>query len=258
MRVTSIQLEMKDRSKEENLDHALNMLEQAPPSELILLPEIWPCGFFSFDRYRAESEPLDGQIVGALREKAVGQKCYIMTGSFVERDGEDLFNTSVLLNPQGKIIARYRKIHLFGYQSDEKRILTPGEEVVAIDTPWGVAGLSTCYDLRFPEFFRKMVDQGVKLFLIASAWPHVRLEAWTLFNRARAHENLAYLFSCNCAGSNGGKRYAGHSMLIDPSGKVIAEGGEGECFVSAEIDPDLVDSVRKDFSALDDRVFSIT
>jgi predicted amidohydrolase len=122
------------------------------------------------------------------------------------------------------------------------------------DTPWGICGFSTCYDLRFPELFRRMVDQGARLFLIASAWPLVRLEAWKLFNRARAHENLAFLISCNAAGFNDGKQYAGHSMIVDPLGQVVAQGGEQEELVSAEIDPGLVDTVRQDFSALDDRV----
>lgn len=255
MRVTSIQIDIKDRPKEENLEYALQLVDQAPLSDLLLLPEVWPCGFFSFYRYQNESEPLNGPTVSAFQKKAVARGCYIHMGSFVEQDGDDLFNTSLLLNPQGQIIARYRKIHLFGYQSEEKKILTPGKEVVVVDTPWGLAGLSTCYDLRFPEFFRKMLDQGAKLFLVASAWPHVRLEAWTLFNRVRALENLSYLFSCNCAGANGGKQYAGQSMIVDPLGRVITEGGEREAFVSAEVDPALVDSVRDDFRSLDDRIF---
>jgi len=246
---------MKDRSKEENVGHALDMVDQAPQSDLILLPEIWPCGYFSFDRYPSESEPMNGPTVIAFQKKAVERQCHILIGSIVEKEDENLFNTSLLLDPQGQTIARYRKIHLFGYQSEEKEILTPGAEVVVENTPWGLAGLSTCYDLRFPEFFRKMVDKGARLFLVPSAWPHVRLEAWVLFNRARALENLSFLFSCNCVGSNNGKRYAGHSMIVDPLGRVICEGGEDECYVSADVDPHLVDSVRAEFSALDDRVF---
>ena len=255
MRVTSIQVEMKDRSKEENLANVLNLMDRAGSCDLILLPEIWPCGFFRFDRYRAESEPLDGLIMSALKKRAVDLKCHVMTGSIVERDGRDLFNTTLLLNSEGEIIARYRKVHLFGYQSGEKELLKGGDEVVVAPTPWGPAGLSICYDLRFPEFYRKMVDAGAAIFLVASAWPHARLETWTLFNRARAIENLAYVFSCNCAGANKGQQYAGHSMIVDPMGNIIAEGGDGECFVSAEIDPNLVDSVRKEFPALKDRVF---
>jgi len=255
MRITSIQLDMKERSKEESLAYALSLLHHAPASDLFLLPEIWPCGFFSFDRYRSDSEPVDGPVVKAFQNEAKKRGSHILMGSMVEREGDRLFNTTFFLNPKGEIIGRYRKIHLFGYQSRERGLLTPGTEIAVVETPWGKMGLSTCYDLRFPEFYRKMVDLGSTFFLVASAWPRVRLEAWSLFNRARALENLAYLFSCNCAGSNANTEYAGHSMLVDPLGKVIAEGGEGKDYVSAEVDPGLVKAVRKDFPALDDRVF---
>jgi len=253
MRVTSIQLAMTDQLKEINVEHALGLIDQAPPSDLFLLPEIWPCGFFSFDRYKRDSEAIDGPIVTAFKAAARKRKCHIFMGSMVERDGSHLYNTSILLNPTGEIAAHYRKIHLFGYQSQETAILEPGEDVVVADTPWGKSGLSTCYDLRFPELYRRMVDAGATFFLVASAWPKVRLDAWRLFNRCRAHENLAFLISCNCAGANQGKTYAGHSMIVDPLGQVLAEGTAEEEWVSAEIDPDQVDAVRQDFPALEDR-----
>lgn len=256
MIVTSIQLAMTDQPKEKNVEHALSLIDQAPPSDLILLPEIWPCGFFSFDRYERDSESIEGPIVKAFKDKARKINCYIFMGSMVENDGEQLFNTSIFLNPKGEIAAQYRKMHLFGYQSEEASILTPGQDVVVADTPWGATGFSTCYDLRFPELFRRMVDQGAKFFLVTSAWPQVRLEAWKLFNRSRAHENLAFLISCNCAGANQGKKYAGHSMIVDPLGRVVAEGSDEEELVSARIDPKLVDTVRQDFPALEDRLLS--
>ena len=255
MKVSSIQLEITDRSKDENLKYALDTLDGVSDSELILLPEIWPSGYFSFDRYQAESEPVDGPTVEIFRNKARERTCHILMGSFVENDGGQIYNTTLLLDPQGNILARYRKIHLFGYQSDERKILSSGRDVVVVDAAWGPSGFSTCYDLRFPELFRLMVDKGATFFLIPSAWPMARLAAWRLFNRARAHENLAYLISCNCAGINAGIQYAGHSMIVDPLGQVVAEGGETEEIVTAEIDPGLVDSVRAEFSFLDNRVF---
>ena len=255
MKVTSIQLGVFDRPKERNVKHAVNLIDEAPASDLILLPEIWPCGFFSFDRYQSESEPVNGPTVGVFKEKARERQCHILMGSFVEKDSDYLFNTTILLNPNGDIVAQYRKIHLFGYQSQETELLTPGNEVVVTDTPWGESGLSTCYDLRFPELFRKMIDKNAQFFLVVSAWPHVRLEAWRLFNRVRAHENLAYLFSCNCAGFSSGSQFAGHSMIVDPLGQVLAEAGEEEEILSADIDPGMVASVRGDFPALSDRVF---
>jgi predicted amidohydrolase len=180
MKVSSIQLGMKDRPKDETVAHALGLVDQASGSDLILLPEIWPCGFFSFDRYRSDSETLEGPTVTAFRQKARDQHAHILMGSLVEHEGRNFYNTTIFINPQGEIVARYRKIHLFGYQSDETQILTPGKEVVVTATPWGVCGFSTCYDLRFPELFRRMVDQDACFFLIASAWPQVRGRTKTL------------------------------------------------------------------------------
>ena len=175
-------------------------------------------------------------------------------GSFVERRTEGLFNTSLLIDFVGNVTVAYRKIHLFGYQSSERDLLTRGTEVIVTNTPWGRAGLATCYDLRFPEQFRKMVDLGAEFFLVVSAWPAVRLEPWILFNRARALENLAFLISCNCAGSDAGSAYAGHSMVVDPLGNILAQGKDKECLITVEVDMDQVASVRKEFSVLHDRV----
>jgi predicted amidohydrolase len=179
----------------------------------------------------------------------------LLTGSFVERDGPDLFNTALLLDPDGEILARYRKIHLFGLQSEERRLLRRGDDVTVVPTPWGRAGFATCYDLRFPELFRRMLDRGAESFLVTSAWPQPREEAWVLLNRARAVENLAFVFACNCAGEVGGKRYVGRSMIVDPSGAVLADGGTGEGIVSADVDPGRVAEVRREFPFLEDRVF---
>jgi predicted amidohydrolase len=245
---------MTDRPKEKNVAHALSVIDGVPAADLILLPEIWPCGFFAFDRYASDSEPLDGSTVSAFRRKARERRCHLVMGSLVERDAGGLFNTTVFIGPGGEIIARYRKIHLFGYQSDETKLLTPGKDIVVADTPWGRAGFSTCYDLRFPELFRGMVDRGAELFIVPSAWPLARIEAWRLFNRARAHENLAFLISCNCAGENTGKRYGGHSMVVDPWGRVLAEGGEGGEIVSVEIDVGQAAAARAEFPVLADRV----
>jgi predicted amidohydrolase len=255
VRIASIQIEMADRPKEKNVEHALSMIDQVTSAELILLPEIWPCGFFAFDRYASDSEPLDGPTVNLFRQKARERRCHLVMGSLVERDAESLFNTTVFIGPAGEMLACYRKIHLFGYQSDETKLLCPGKEIIVADTPWGRSGFATCYDLRFPEMFRRMVDREAEIFIIPSAWPLARIEAWRLFNRARAHENQAFLISCNCAGENAGKRYGGHSMVVDPWGQVAAEGGEGEEIVTAEIDPAQVEQARKEFPALADRVF---
>ncbi|MBU2643548.1 carbon-nitrogen family hydrolase [bacterium] len=255
MRITSIQLEIQDRPQAENLAEALLQVDNAPPSDLLVLPEIWTVGFFSFDRYRDESETLNGKTVSAFRDMAVKKACYLHMGSFVEKEDNNYYNTSLLLSPSGDIAARYRKIHLFGYRSREQQILTAGSGIATCETPFGVVGLTTCYDLRFPELYRMMVNQGTTMFLVSSAWPAARLEAWQLFNRVRALENLSFLVSCNCAGANGADRYAGHSFIVDPLGNILAEGGEEGEYVTDDIDPALTLKARKEFPALEDRVY---
>jgi predicted amidohydrolase len=254
MRVTAIQLKIEDRSKDDALAHVLAELDATSGSDLVLLPELWPCGYFSFARYAPDAEPLDGPLLKALCAKARDLGSYLFLGSFVERDGDKLYNTSALIDSSGEIVARYRKMHLFGYESQERQLLAPGTEVVVTPTPWGMAGLSICYDIRFPELYREMTAAGAEFFLVAAAWPAARVEAWTLLNRARALENLAYVFACNGCGTNGGVELAGHSLMIDPRGRVLAEGGAGPSFVTADVDPMAVPRLRAEFPALRDRV----
>jgi predicted amidohydrolase len=101
---------MEDRPKAETVEHALGLVEQAAGSDLILLPEIWPCGFFSFDRYRSDSEALEGPTVTAFRQKARDHHTHILMGSLVEQDGQNFYNSTIFIDPQGEIVARYRKI----------------------------------------------------------------------------------------------------------------------------------------------------
>ncbi len=253
MRVTCVQLEIGDRSKDDRVREVLALLDECRGSDLVLLPELWPCGYFNFDRYGEESEAIDGPTVTALASKARELGTHVWMGSFVERDGDHLFNTALLFDSEGKIVARYRKMHLFSYNSREKELLKPGTDVVVASLPWGRTGLSICYDVRFPELFRRMLDEQARFFLISAAWPAERVEAWRVLCTARAIENASYVFACNAAGSNAGVAIAGHSLIIDPLGRIVAEGGDGPGIVSAEIEPSLPDLIRFSFPAVDDR-----
>lgn len=255
MRVASIQLETIEGSKTKTLEHAGEMIRQCRGADLILLPELWNIGFMSFDRYREEAETEEGPTLGLLRSLARDLSCYLHTGSFVEKREERFYNSSFFLNPEGEILGHYWKVHLFTYQSEEGTILTRGTSITVIPTEFGNFGMATCYDLRFPEFFRRMLDQGAQFFLISSAWPYPRLEHWLLFNRTRALENLAFLISSNSAGINRGKRFVGHSLVVDPMGNVIAGSGDEECIVRAEVNQNTVLQARREFPALEDRVF---
>ncbi len=255
MRIASIQLNVIEESKEKALEHASDMIRRSQGADLVMLPELWNIGFMSYDRYRDEAEAQEGPTLSILRTLAKELPCYLHTGSFVEKIGDRFYNSSFLLNPKGEILGNYQKIHLFGYQSQETEILTRGTSLSVIPTEFGTFGLAICYDLRFPELFRKMVDQGVEFFLVCSAWPYPRLEHWLFLNRTRALENLSYLISSNSSGMNRGKQFLGHSMAVDPMGNILAGGGDEECIVWADIDRNTVLKTRADFPFLKDRMF---
>lgn len=262
IRVASIQLwHNDDDSKQDRITHAEQLIDSAAESDLILLPELWNIGWWSFDIYRESSETLQGETISRIAEKARAVNAYVLAGSIVERQGDSLRNTAVLLDPRGKVIATFRKMHLSGFgESREAELCKRGEEIVAIKTELGVLGLSICYDLHFPELFRKMaVDHDAEIFLHISAWPMQWLDTWRTLCQARATENLCFLVSCNLAGINRGKEYLGHSAIVNPHplGATFASAGIYETVVKGEIDIAEIYRLREWFHALEDRFLSV-
>jgi predicted amidohydrolase len=253
MLTASIQMTVVEDDKAMTIDKAVALIRKARDADVVLLPELWNIGFMSFEQYVSEAENKDGPTLSTFRNLARELKVHLHTGSFVEKDSGKYYNSSYLLSPEGEILGNYRKVHLFGFNSGETRILTRGTEVVVAETGLGTFGLATCYDLRFPELFRRMVEQGAEVFLICSAWPYPRLEHWTLLNRTRALENQCFLVSANSAGFNKGTQFVGHSMVVDPWGIPLASGGDDETIVRSEIDLSEVKNARKRFPALADR-----
>jgi predicted amidohydrolase len=222
----------------------------ATEADLVLLPELWATGYFAFDDYAATAQPLDGPLVQALGAAAKAAGVTLHGGSMVERAADgSLHNTSLLFDPDGTLAHTYRKVHLFGYGSREQELLTPGTAVGAR----GPYALSTCYDLRFPELFRRQVDAGSRLFLVAAAWPLPRLAHWQVLLRSRALENQSFLAACNAGGRQGDVELAGRSAVVDPWGEVVAEAGGGAETLLVDVDPELVTRSRADFPALADR-----
>jgi predicted amidohydrolase len=247
-------MSISDEGKNSHLERASSLIDSIDHADLILLPEIWNIGYFAFDSYQKESEDLEGGTVALLQEKAVKKTAFIFGGSFIKRSAGKLYNTCILISPKGEILAQYSKIHLFGFNSEETILLTRGTELSVVKTEIGTFGLSVCYDLRFPEMYRKMADLGAEMFLVASAWPLPRIEAWLMLNRVRALENQVFLVSSNCSGSSKGKQFIGHSMVIDPWGTPLASSGFEECVVEAKVDLQKVNEIRKLFPAFTDRV----
>jgi predicted amidohydrolase len=228
--------------------------EAAAGSDLVVLPELWTPGYFAFDRYEDRAEPLDGPLLTRLRRWAAETGTHLHVGSVLERgDGDRLHNTAVLLGPSGEVELAYRKVHVFGYESLESTLLTPGERADVARTSLAAVGTSTCYDLRFPELYRQLVDRGAELIVVPAAWPAARLEHWRLFTRARAVENQVFLVACNAGGTQGEVVLGGHSVVVDPWGRVLGEAGTGEEILRVEIDLAEVARIRQEFPVLDDR-----
>ncbi len=253
MKIASIQMSVVEGDKTATIDKAVENIHRCEGCDLIILPEIWNIGFMSFDRYIPEAEDSQGQTLTRLGEAAKETGVYLHTGSFVEEKDARYYNSSYLISPDGEVLANYLKIHLFGYNSKETQMLTPGDRVVVVDTPIGKLGLATCYDLRFPELFRKMAEKGAEIFLICSAWPYPRLEHWLMLNRVRALENQCFLMSSNSVGFNQGIQFVGHSMITDPWGTVMAGAGDNEIIIKSEIDLVEMQTARQQFPAWADR-----
>lgn len=253
MQISIIQLDSSIGSFQAKVERVKSYIENDQDSQLILLPELWAVGFMSFDDFIPSAQKINGELVTTFKTLASQKKIYIHMGSFIEKQDEKYFNTSLMINPLGEVIGVYRKIHLFTYKSREAEILKGGNKKATFEIENNTFGLATCYDLRFPELFRSYLAQKTSCFLVPSAWPLKRLEHYRLFCQSRAIENLSFLISPNCCGGNDNKKLAGHSMIVDPFGEIIAEGHEEECMIKANIDMSKVDYWRTNFSALNDR-----
>ncbi|MFI1952577.1 carbon-nitrogen family hydrolase [Streptomyces xinghaiensis] len=259
MRASLLQIAVnEDETVGARRERVASLVREQAGSDLVVLPELWPTGAFAYELFEEYAETLDGPTVTAMAAAAAEASVWLHAGSVVERapDGT-LYNTSVVLGPDGGLRSSYRKIHRFGFDKGEAALMGGGEEIATVRLPETVAGLATCYDLRFPEQFRQLTDAGAELLVIPAGWPARRREHWTLLARARAVENQAYVLACCSAGTHGGVEQAGHSRIIDPWGEVIAEAGEDEQILTADLDLSRVAKTRADFPVLRDRVLGL-
>ncbi len=229
--------------------------EWANKVEFVVLPELWQVGAFRPDLFEEHALPTENELVKSFCQIAKNNNAWIHLGSYIERHDKGISNTALTINNLGEIVSQYRKIHLFGFDQGEAIMLSRGDKPEVIsNTPVGITGVSTCYDLRFPELFRAQVDQGAQTLLLSSGWPTPRIEHWRVLNTARAIENQAWVIACNQVGNNGHYVLGGHSMVINPKGEIVGELGADEDVLIAEIDLNLVNDWRDTFPVLKDRV----
>ena len=231
---------------EANLERVQEWTREAAKrgSSLVLFPELWHSGYDleHRERYAARmGEGVFARISGLARENNIA-----IGGSVLEaRDGK-IYNSFPLFNAEGRCLAVYSKTHLFSLMN-EVTWITPGKSFVAADAPWGLTGLSICYDIRFPEVFRYYAFSGARIVLLVAEWPVRRIGHWKTLLLARAIENQMFIAGCNCLGEFKEETFGGCSAIVDPWGRYVVEAGDEESLLTAEIDLDLVEKTRRQF-----------
>ncbi len=260
----------------DNLATATRLIGEAAGqgAGLVALPEYFCLmGRNDTDKVDAREAAGHGPIQDALAEAAARHRVWLVGGTLpIEVAGrtDRIRNTTLVFRPDGSVAARYDKIHLFGFRTetehyDESRTIAAGGEPVAFDAVFDGAlgdrplrvGLSICYDLRFPELYRRLAANGAPdLILVPSAFTYTTgSEHWEILLRARAIENQCYVLAPAQGGRHeNGRRTWGHSMLVDPWGRIVAERDEGEGVVVGGIDPQRLAEVRENLPALKHRV----
>ena len=245
-----------------NLQEAARLIELAASTgaRIVALPEYFPImGMKDTDKVGVRERDGDGPIQAFLSAEARRHRIWIVGGTLplVSDSEQKVRNACLVYDQEGKRVARYDKIHLFGFQMgqesySEERTIEPGKAVCVVDSPYGRLGISVCYDLRFPELYRAMGE--VDLIFVPSAFTETTGKAhWDTLVRARAIENLAYIVAVNRVGSGDGLDYSGDSAIIGPFGEEVVVGDDREAVLVGDVDPAVVADTRARFPFLPDR-----
>jgi len=244
------------RTPQANLDATIKLIGEAKSSgaDYVLTPEMTNIMEVGREKLMAAIVAEENDIsLATFRELARKLAIHLHVGSLaIKASADKAANRSFLIDPRGEIVARYDKIHMFdvdlanGESYRESRNFRAGELAVLHDLPWGRLGLTVCYDLRFPSLYRALAEAGASFLAIPSAFTQQTGEAhWHVLNRARAIENGCYVFAAAQGGKHeNGRETFGHSLLVDPWGRIIAEGGIEPGVVLAEVDPSEVVAAR--------------
>jgi predicted amidohydrolase len=219
--------------------------------QLLVLPELWHSGY-DLERAGGYAAALGEGPFALTAELARAHQLHVAGTALEANPGGRPFNTAVVYGPDGALAGAYHKVHLWA-PLGEVDYMSAGEGLPAFDLPWGRTAFAICYDLRFPEMWRRYADVGVEVMVIPAAWPVRRVEHWRVLLRARAVENQFFVIACNRAGADVDGEYGGHSTIVDPWARNLVEGGSEPGLLVATLDLDEVGRARGLFPFLDDR-----
>jgi len=246
--------------KKRNIQRAAEMVREAADrgARMVILPEMFNCPYQTKLFPACAEEFKSGETIAMLRETAMEKQIYLVGGSIPEREGEAVYNSSFTFGPRGNLLGRYRKMHLFdvdlpgGPRVKESSTIGYGEKLAVFDTGMCRVGVVICFDVRFPELIRLLALDGVQLVVVPAAFNTTSGPAhWEMTMRARAVDNQVYLAAASPARDpEAGYVIYGHSMIVEPWGEIMAEAGEGEEIITAEIDLERVEKVRRQIPLL--------
>lgn len=257
--ILSIQMKSVINNKKTNLEKVKNIIAQNSDKklDLVVLPEFFSSGISheSFKNYPEDEN--GGETINFIKELAKEYNTNIFAGTVIEKSGGELYNTTFVIDRNGQIVGKYRKIHLYNYMGgNEGDLITAGDKEVVLDLDFGRVGLAICFDIRYPMLFKNLSKMGAELVVCPAAWviptevyenPEAAQDMWIAMNRTRAYDNMFYLVVCNQTGKFSSDRATlGTSLIISPTSEVIARTDFEQSAIYAQIDltiPKLLKSV---------------
>ncbi len=235
MRIACIQMDVVLGDVYANLNRSMELINHitADKPDIICLPELFTCGYCLHEAKRL-AEQVPGNITRLLSQKSREMNCFLIGGSIVEQEGDNLYNTSVVFNRSGDIAAKYRKMHLFT-PFEEDMYLMPGDKTVIIDIGICKIGVIICYDLRFPELFRELKNNGAKIVFVPAEFPNPKLSQWKTLLQDMARDNCIHVVGVNRVGSDEKSSFFGHTLVALPSGEIMGEMGGYEGVLAVDV-----------------------
>lgn len=252
-KIACLQMDIAFGNPGKNYETAISLIEKASTEnpDLIVLPELWTTGY-DLVNLNGQADAEAREAAAFLKDSAAKYHAHIVGGSVANKTEEGIENTMLVFNKSGELSGKYSKLHLFQLM-DEHLYLAAGKQkgLFSLESR-KFAGL-ICYDIRFPEWVRAHALEEVEAMFVVAEWPIQRLEHWRALLIARAIENQCYIIACNRSGSDPNNKFAGHSMVIGPWGDIIAEAGEEQEILTAEIDLGQVIDARSRIPIFADR-----
>jgi len=253
-KIACIQMDIEYGNPDKNFAEARKWIQKAADAncDIAVLPELWTTGY-DLTRLSEIGDENAKESVRFLQNAAMEFQIHLVGGSVAKKTADGIFNTMLIVDREGRLVKEYDKLHLFKLM-DEHLYLQGGKRDGLFHLETETFGSVICYDIRFPEWIRKLALNGAKAIFVTAEWPNPRLHHWKTLLTARAIENQCFVIACNRVGNDPNNLFFGHSLIIDPWGEIIVEGSENEELVMGEVDLETVSKVRNTIPVFADRL----